>query len=96
MAESSSLVVFPVDLGQQHNYTSFVIDSEPGDSDEGGLGLGGVRVVPPTADIVSSRAVASGSCDKRAPELAMVAVRLDPSGCCKDQVERVHGPGPLF
>ena len=64
MAESSSLVVFPVDLGQQQNYTSFLTYTEPGDSNEGGLGLGGVRVVPPTADIVSSRAVASGSCDK--------------------------------
>ena len=64
MAKSSSLVVFPVDLGQQHNYTFFVTDSGPGDSDEGGLGLGGATVAPPAADIISSKAVASASCDK--------------------------------
>ena len=64
MAKSSSLVVFPVDLGQQHNYTFFVTDSGPGDLDEGGLGLGGATVAPPAADIISSKAVASASCDK--------------------------------
>ena len=57
-------MVFPVDLGQQHNYTFFVTDSGPGDSDEGGLGLGGATVAPPAADIISSKAVASASCDK--------------------------------
>lgn len=57
-------MVFPVDLGQQHNYTFFVTDSGPGDLDEGGLGLGGATVAPPAADIISSKAVASASCDK--------------------------------
>lgn len=96
MAKSSSLVVFPVDLGQQHNYAFFVTDSGPGDSDEGGLGLEGVKVVPPATDIVSSKAVASASCVSQDLSWRWWQCGLTQAGCCKDQVERVHGQGPLF